>query len=279
VKKRVGFGTVFSYGILIIVFVFMIFPFFWSILTSFKTESQLFTIPPRVLPDPWVIDNYREVFTSPDVSLPLYMINSLIVSSVSTLCALVLSIPAAYGLAKYASRASGAFLIVIMLIRMIPGIAFSIPYFLMIRQMGLFDTRAALILTAIPGQLLMAIWLMEGSFREIPQELEEAAELDGVGVIRKIVSIVVPISLPIIVTVVLFNFIGVWNEFMLASTLVRTASKRTLSVGMYVYQNQWRTFWGQVMAYGVIFSVPGIIITYFCQKGLVSGLTSGAVKA
>lgn len=269
-------STYLTYGILLLMTVFIMFPFLWTLFTSIKTDGQLFAIPPEILPDPLTFKNYADVLK--DGTLMIFMKNSIIVAVVTTLLSLLIAAPAAYGFAKYRFRFSGWLFGFVVAIRMVPAIVLSIPYFLMMSEMQLLNTKTALIFTYLPLELTMCIWLLEGFFRQIPKELEEAAEIDGLGVLGKLVRIIIPISLPSISIAALFSFLISWNEFMLAATLTRTPDAQTMPVGIAYFVTIFQIYWGKLTANGMLYMLPVIVFTLFAQKGLIKGLTAGAVK-
>jgi len=265
-----------SYLILIFMGIFTLFPFLWTFMTSIKTEGQLFSIPPQLWPNPVTFGNYAAVLK--DGSMMQFMYNTLFVTLVTTMLALLLAIPAAYGFSKFHYRFSGLLFAFVVSVRMVPPIILSIPYFLMISELGLLNTKTALIIAYLPLELTMMIWLMEGFFRQFPKELEEAADLDGLDTIGKLARIVVPISLPSISISTLFGFLISWNEFMLASTLTRTSVSQTMPIFIASSVTTFQIFWGKLTANGVLYMLPVILFTLFAQKGIVKGLTAGAIK-
>lgn len=277
VKTKRLLGSAAGYIVLGIVTLFIVFPFLWMALTSIKSEVQLFSIPPIVMPEPATLSNYRHVIE--DGSLVRFFGNSLFASLVSVAISMLVSIPAAYGLARLRFHGSGLVSGLIMFMRMVPGITFCFPYFMLIRAIGLTNTRWALIIMYVPIQLIMSIWLMRNFFMDLPADLEDAADIDGASLLRKICSVVVPISLPAVSTATLFAFLASWNEYILASTLLRSPELWTMPIGISSYTTAFRVYWGELMTNAVMYTVPVIIFTIFAQKGLISGLTVGAVKS
>ena len=256
--------------------IFVLLPFIWIFLTSLKNDIQLFAIPPVLLPTPPTLKNYLDILK--EGNFQSFMKNSLIVSIASTVLAMVIGTPAAYGFAKYRYRLSNPLFAAIVVTRMLPPIVLNIPFFLMMRNMGLINTHWALIIAYLPLELALIIWIMEGFFRQIPREIEEAAEIDGLGVLGKLIRIAVPLSVPAIGVTFIFSFLLAWNEFMLALTLTRTAEAQTMPVGIAGYVTSFQIFWGRMSATGILYILPVIIFTLIAQKGLIKGLTAGAVK-
>ncbi len=276
-KARSYISKMGTYSVLIVVSLLIVFPLFWMALTSFKSEVQLFSIPPIVMPSPFTMNNYETVLRNG--SFVTYFGNSIYIAICTVAISTLLDIPAAYGLARVRFYGSKLVSGVIIFMRMGPGITFCIPYYMLMRSIGLSNTRWALLVMYIPAQLLMSIWLMRNFFLSLPTELEDAADIDGASLLRKIFSVVVPISLPSISTAVLFAFLQAWNEYLLATTMVRSPELWTMPMGMAAYTGAFRIFWGELMTNATLYTIPVIIFTVFAQKGLISGLTVGAVKA
>ncbi len=276
-KARSFISKMGTYSVLIVVSLLIVFPLFWMALTSFKSEVQLFSIPPIVMPSPFTMNNYETVLRNG--SFVTYFGNSIYIAICTVAISTLLAIPTAYGFESVRFYGSKLVSGVIIFMRMVPGITFCIPYYMLMRSIGLSNTRWALLVMYIPAQLLMSIWLMRNFFLSLPTELEAAADIDGASLLRKLFSVVVPISLPSISTAVLFAFLQAWNEYLLATTMVRSPELWTMPMGMAAYTGAFRIFWGELMTNATLYTIPVIIFTVFAQKGLISGLTVGAVKA
>lgn len=274
--KRSKISYLTSYLILSALTVFFLGPFIWTFLTSIKNDLDLFSIPPKLIPDPPTLKNYIEVLS--DGAFQAFMKNSLVITIVSMLISMLIGIPAAYGFAKYRYRYSWLFYGIIIAIRMFPPIVLGIPYFLMMRSLGLINDISSLIITYIPLELTIIIWILEGFFRQIPREIEEAAEMDGLGTIGKMVRIAIPLSLPAIGVASLLGLLASWNEFLFAMTLTGTVDSQTLPVGISGYVTTYQTFFGQMSSAGMLYILPVLLFTVIAQKGLVKGLTAGATK-
>jgi multiple sugar transport system permease protein len=264
------------YALLTIAALFALLPFAWLLTTSLKTDGQIFAVPPNLLPSPVTLAHYDEIWASGD--LADFLRNSLLTAGGSTLVALLIGIPAAYGFARFPFRVGAALLAAIVISRMFPPVALVVPYFRGMRELGLIDTRLALILAYVPVTLPLVVWILEGFFRDFPGELEEAAELDGLGAIGTLRRVVVPLAKPAVSMAALFAFLAAWNEFVLALALTRTPAAQTLPVGLAGYVTQFQTFWGQMTAASVIYLAPVLVVTVLAQRGLVRGLTAGGLK-
>ncbi|NHN34978.1 carbohydrate ABC transporter permease [Paenibacillus agricola] len=274
--KAFRLSNLISYFILILMTVFVLFPFLWTFLTSIKTDVEMFSVPPVFIPQPVTGEHYAAIIS--EGKFQSFMSNSLIVSIISTLISLVVGIPAAYGFAKYRYKFSGLMFASVVAIRMFPPIILGVPFFLMMRQLGLINTHLGLIITYLPLELTLIIWILEGFFRQVPREIEEAAEIDGLGTFGKFVRIALPLSMPAVGVASIFSFLAAWNEFMFALTLTRTESAQTMPIGIAGYVTTFQTFWGKMSATGILYIIPVIIFTIIAQKGMIKGLTAGATK-
>lgn len=273
-KKRVINIGVF---LLLVVFaVIIVFPIVWTLITSLKTDVQMFAIPPDILPDPVTLGHYAEVI-SKDNFLG-YLRNSIVVALVSCTVSMALGIPAAYGFAKYSGKTMKPVFGAVTAVRMVPQVAMVIPYFMIMRNLKLSDSTFGLILTYIPFELTLIVWMLKNFFSQIPAEVEEAAELDGLGAWGILFRVAVPLSKSSIGVTGLMAFLFSWNEFMFALSLTSTSAAQTLPIGIAGYVTSFRTFWGSMSATGILFMIPAFILTFIFQKDLVKGLTAGAVK-
>lgn len=274
--RKIKISNILSYIVLILMSIFVLFPFLWTFLTSIKSDKEMFSIPPVWIPESPNIQNYVEVLGKGDFQH--FITNSIVISFVTLVLALLIGAPAAYGFARYKFKLSGFLFALVVAVRMFPPITLVIPYFIAIRSLGLIDTKVGLMITYLPLMLTLIIWILESFFREVPIDIEEAAEMDGLGTIGKFVRIVLPLSLPAIGVASILGFMVAWNEFMLALTLTQTVEAQTMPVGIAGYVTTFQTYWGQMSANGMMYIIPVIVFTFIAQKGLVKGLTAGAVK-
>lgn len=252
-------------------------PFLWLVTTSFKLESDYLAYPPRFIPDTWTLEGYRILFQREQ--LGHYFLNSLVITLASTALSVALGSMAAYSLSRAALpfRLNGVIAFWMLLTRMYPAIATAIPYFLIIRNLNLLDTRWALIITHTAFNLPFVVWLMIGFFQELPRELERAAKVDGCNAWQRFTRIVLPISGPAIVATSILAAILSWNEFLFAVMLTRNEA-RTLPVVMAGFITDKGLLWNQMTALGVITVLPVMLFAIAVQRYLVRGLTLGAVK-
>jgi len=259
------------YGTLAALLGFFLFPFFWMLLSSLKTNVQVTAFPPLWLFRP-TLQNYIDVFTqNPFVS---YMVNSTIVAVAAVGVGLLFGLPAAYTMARYRQSGLGA---LFLMVRILPGIAFLVPLFVIYRQLGIINTLGGIALAHVVIVLPLVIWIMAGFFEDIPRELEEAALIDGCTRIGTFVRIVLPLSKPGLVAASILSFIASWNNFIFVLIL---GGKDTITLPMAVYS--FVSFedvnWGGLTAAATVITVPILVLSLIVQRYLVGGLTLGAVK-
>lgn len=263
--------------IFIVLGVFFAFPLYWTILTSFKTSAQVFVEKPIFFMDTLYLDNYIEIFTKSDVGT--FFMNSLIVAGCTTLFSLIISTMAGFGLSRYVFRGSRLLRNSILVIRMIPALIYTIPYYIIYSRLHLLDTISGLIMAYISFALPMGIWLAISFFTDIPQEIYESAEIDGCGEWRMYLSIALPLVKAGIAVIAILLFVQAWNEFGLALVLQSSDAKKTLPIGIAsIVQTHKDTPSGSLAAAGVIAMIPAMILALTTQKYIVKGTMAGAIK-
>lgn len=267
---RIIEGVVF-YVTLSSLLLFFLFTLGWMILSSFKSNVQVTAYPPLWVFRP-TLQNYIDVFTkNPFFS---YMLNSTIIAVSAVGVGLVCGLPAAYSMARHRQAALGFF---VLTARILPGIAFLVPLFVIYRQLGLINTHVGIILTHIIIVLPMIVWIMAGFFEDIPRDLEDAALIDGCSRVATFARIVLPLSLPGIVAATILSFIASWNNFIFVLIL---GGKDTITLPMAVYS--FVSFedvnWGGLTAAATIITVPILALSLVVQRFLAGGLTMGAIK-
>lgn len=260
---------------LLVTCVLFLLPIFWILSTSLKPTSEILVTPTSLWPRELTPDHYAAALAG---DFRRYLVNSLIAAFGSTAIGLLLAVPAAFGFAKFRYPGSSALLSFTVVTRVFPPIALALPFFLQFRSWGLIDTPLGLIVAYLPIVLPLMIWILAGFFRDFPDELIEAARLDGLGVFGTLVRIVVPLSLPALGVAILFGFLVSWNEFVIALTITRTPAAQTMPVGISTLVTQFQTLWGEMMAVAAVYLLPVLAVTLLTQRGLVKGLMSGATK-
>lgn len=270
-KQVKAASSVLFYAGLILILAVMLFPFIWMFLASFKTQVQIMSTNQLFIFQP-ITDNYKTVFSQYEFIKPI--LNSLIVGLGSTLLALLLGLPAAYSISRYKQNLLG---IIILMVRFIPGITFLIPWFLIFSNLGLIDTHFALSLSHLLINLPFVIWIMIPYFDSLPRELEEAAIVDGSSILGLFVRIIIPLSVPGIITASLLSFIFSWNNLVFSMALAG-GNTTTLPLAIFNFISYALIDWGALMAAAVIITIPILIISLITQRFIIQGLTAGAVK-
>ena len=264
------------YLLVIAIVVESVFPFYYAILTSFKTGTQLFVV--DYWPKDFSLANYINVLTTG--SFIQNLVNSVIVASSVVAIALLMAVTAAYALSRVQFRGRGLLLLTILSVSMFPQIAVLAGLFELIRFFGLFNTLWGLIFSYTIFTLPFTVWILTTFMRQLPKELEEAAIMDGCGPLRIIFEVFMPLLWPALVSTGLLAFIGAWNEFLFALTFVVDDNERTVpvSISLITGSTAYEIPWGSIMAASVIVTVPLLLLVLAFQKKIVSGLTAGAVK-
>jgi N,N'-diacetylchitobiose transport system permease protein len=260
----------------VLVLLVTVFPIYWMVATGFKRGVDILSFEPRWLPIPGTLENYRAAIGKPHFLEDVR--NSVIVVTVTVLVSLALAFLAALAAARY--RFSGRALLIIMLIviQMVPLEALIIPIYLTLDRAGQTDRLAGIIVTYLTFVLPFSIWTLRGFIVNIPEELEEAAMVDGctrAGAFRRILF---PLVAPGLVATAVFSFILVWNDYLIAYVLLRSPEKQTLGIWLASFTTNHGTEWGAVMAGSTLFAIPAVLFFLLVQRRVVSGLTAGAVK-
>lgn len=256
--------------------VFAGFPVLWMLCSSLKDNSAIFAWPPKFIDKTASFDAYMEVLTDP-VKIRFF-VNSYIVSGCVVIVTLIIGILAAYAFSRFDFKGKSLFNSLIVSVQAIPPIVLLIPYMGLIVAMKLFDTYFALILTYLITTLPYCILMMTGYFNTLSKELDEAVMIDGGSRWKALWSILVPISLPGMVSVGMYTFMQAWNEYLFALALTQKTEMRTVPIGINLLMGQHGYDWSQMMAMSVLGSIPVLILFLFFQKYFIAGMSSGGVK-
>ena len=269
--KRVLF-----YLLVLVIVVVSVFPFYYAILTSFKSGTDIFRV--SYWPTSFSLQNYQSVLTSG--SFPRNLLNSIFVATVPVLLALFLAVTAAYALSRVRFRGRSLLLMTILAVSMFPQIAVLAGLFEVIRSLGIYNTPWALIFSYTIFTLPFTVWVLTTFMRDLPVEIEEAAIVDGATPWVIITRVFLPLMWPALVTTGLLAFISAWNEFLFALTFTSSNNTRTVPVAIALLSggSQFETPWGLIMAASVIVTVPLVVLVLIFQRKIVSGLTAGGVK-
>ena len=273
-----------SYNIAAVVILFIfILPALWIVFTAFRPANEINVTPPIWIPRELTLDAFASLFgLNPDVAagVPVkeYMRNSLTVAIISTIVSVSLGTMAGYAFSRFHFKGHTILFLLIMLSRSVPGIALGFPLFLLMRNYGLIDTRTGLAFVYIAINIPFTAWLMDGFFRQIPKELDEAAYIDGCGHWSAFWRIDLPLALPGMSAAAIFAFLAAWNEYQIASLITKTPASKTFPVGLYDFTTQFTVDWRGMTAMSVLMILPAIVFVIFTQRRLTEGLTFGALK-
>jgi len=263
-------------------------PALWIILTSIRIRTEIDSHPPIWIPRTLTFDSYKILFGMPTPegafglggSIPVaqYARNSIIVALVSTAIAIVIGTLAGYAFSRFSFRGKQSLFLAFMLGRAIPGIALSLPLFVLFARAKLSDTLPGLILIYVALTIPFTAWLMDGFFRAIPEELDDAARIDGCSHWGAFWRVALPLALPGAAASAIFAFLTCWNEFALASTITRTPKSRTFPPALFEFTGQFVSDWRGMTAMAVLMLIPAVVFVAVIQRQLMEGLTSGAMK-
>jgi multiple sugar transport system permease protein len=272
-KRR---GMVIRLILLLPMLIFVLFPFYWIFITSFKTDLQIQTFKSIYAPNPWTLEQYQTLLTK--TSFLIWFRNTVIVATVSTAISVFMAALAAYALARLKFTGAGAITTLLLITYLLPASLLFIPLYKILTDLGVINTHAALILTYPTFLMPFATWVMMGYFRSIPVELEEAALIDGANRFSAFWRITLPLAAPALLSVTLFAFTNAWNEFLFAFVFITSENLKTLPVGLQLLVFGDIYPWGQLMAASLLMAVPVVCVYIYAQRFLVEGLTAGSVK-
>ena len=255
--------------------VFYGFPYAYLVLTSFKSPGAALEIPPQVWPSHFTFANYSSVLSQPGIVKAF--VNSIVIAVLATAIAVLLAVPAAYGVVRYRTRAGRVFVTGALVVRMVPAIAIGVPFVGLMARLHLTDTQLGVALAHITIALPLSIWLMSSFFEATPMELEESARIDGCSRLGALARVIVPITSGGIAVTAVFAFLASWNDFLFALLLTAQRSE-TVPVMIGNFQTEYGNEWASMTALAVLYSLPVVVATLLFQRKIVSGLTLGAVK-
>ncbi len=265
-----------------VVMVIMCVPGLWVVLSGFRPNREILAKPPIWIPQDLTLSNFAKIFGfgAEQVAIPVlsYFGNSMVIAITSTLIALSIGMAGGYAFARFRFRFKNSVFLGLMLFRAVPGIALSLPVFMLWSWLGIIDTQLGLIIVYVSLNVPFTIWLIDGFFRQIPISLSEAAQVDGCTRWQAFWKIEFPLARSGVAAAGVFAFLTSWNEFALASQLTRSTDSKTLPVGLMDFTAQFTIDWAGMCAMAVIIIVPALVLTFLVQKHLISGLTFGGVK-
>ena len=269
-------NTVLFYVFLVIFVLVSVFPLIWIFKMSIVTKTELFATPPTILPHTPTTAEYVQIFSDPTFQQAL--VNSAIISTLTTVICLFFGSIAAYAISRLRFRFKSAVMTLILAISFFPAVAIIAPLFIQYVQVGLINTYASVIITDTVFALPLTIWLLVAFFRELPVDLEDAAKVDGATTIQALRMVILPLAAPGVFTAAILTFIYAWNEFLVANTFAFDENTQPVTVTIPNFATIYTVDYGAQAAAAVVVTVPLVILVLIFQRWIVSGLTAGAVK-
>ena len=262
----------------ILIAVVFLFPLFWIVVSSFKTNAEIFAVPTRIFPKSLQFSNYADQLFGKNHAFRAYM-NSAVVALGCMAVSLVLAVPAAYGLGRYKMPFKKGIIAVFLVTQMLPASLLLTPLYLTYSRLNLINTYFAPILSCATISIPFIVVILRPIFFGYPQELEDAAKLDGCSRFSAFIRIMIPIARTGLVTVACFSFIHGWNDLVYSMTFNNKEVRRPMTAAIYSLISEFGTQWNAIMAYGVLLVIPVVFMFVFLQKYIIGGLTAGAVKS
>jgi len=272
-QRRKTRSNVLRYILLVPFLVLASAPFAWMVITSLKPSTQVYTTPIRWLPDPPTLENYVTVLTRTD--FPRVFTNTLFVAGTTALISTSIAILAAYGISRLASRHTERLLFVLLFAQMIPTVLLVVPYFMLFRTMNLIDTLWVLVITNVSFTAPIATWLLRRFMDKVPIELDQAAMIDGCSRIGALVRVILPAVRAGVGAVFFYTFLVAWHEYLFALSLTQSGKNQVATVSIASLVGQYSVDWGQLMALGVLITLPLVVLFIFVEKNLIEGLAGG----
>ena len=278
-KTKIWSTLLLIIGLLILMF-FVLFPFFWLIISSIKPADEIFALIPSILPKKVTFIGYTYAFSlSPGPDLMPYLINSLEVAGVTALLTTFFAATGGYAIGRRRFPGMQIIIIFLMLAQMFQGPVIMVAWYRMAAQLKILNTLTGLVLIYLTSTIPISVWLMSGFFKSIPYELEEAAQIDGCSHLRTFWQVVLPLAKGGLVSIVIYAFILAWNDYQYALFLTNSKSAMTVQLAIGQLMGSLGVInWGGIMACGVIVTIPVILLFGCIQRYLIEGLTAGAVK-
>lgn len=276
-KQRYFTKSFIIHALAILSMIPIVFPVYWLAISVLQAPTSIISIPVKLFPTNFSLYHLSFVFS--EFNVGRHLLNSVIISVVSVICTLAVACLAAFSYIAYRFKLRETFSRMILFIYMFPQILIIVPIYVLMSRIGLINTYLGLILCYMAFEMPICIWTMQAYFETIPRDLIDAAEIDGLSRIRTLWHIFLPVALPGLSASAIMTFIGIWNNFILANTLLIKLSTKTLPVIIVDFATRDSSQQGIILAASLVVCIPSFIFAVFAQKYLVGGLTSGAVKS
>lgn len=277
-KKIRGKKNVFLCIVAVLLLCVLLFPVFWILVTSLKTEQEIFRIPPTIIPEQLNLKSYVAQVETGDFNMFRSFGNSFLIAVGAMLIAVVLAVPASYGIAKYRFKGRSFILLSFLVTQMLPVAVLLTPMFMLFKGMHVYNTPMAAILADATIGIPFSILILKNYFASIPKELEEAAYIDGCNRFSAFIRVLIPIAKPGVMVCAIFSFLYAWGDLAYGMTFIIDQQKRPITAGIFNFMGQYGTKWSYLTAFAVVTIIPVALIFIFMQKYIISGMTSGAVK-
>lgn len=256
----------------------LLFPLFWIVVTSLKTEQEIFRVPPTLFPEVLNTKSYAAQIETGDFNMFRSFANSLLISFGAMILAVLLAVPASYGIAKYQFKGKKIMVMGFLVTQMLPVSVLLTPMFILFKNMHLYNTPFAAVLADATIGIPFSVLILKNYFASIPKELEEAAYIDGCNRFTGFIRVLIPIAKPGIMVCSIFSFLYAWGDLAYGMTFILDQQKRPITAGIFNFMGQYGTKWSYLTAFAVVTIIPVALIFIFMQKYIISGMTSGAVK-
>lgn len=270
-RKRLGVNA--SALVLTVVAVLMLLPMLWMAFTSVKPDSAIFSRTPLAWPAAFTLDHYANLFTR--FHFGTSFVNSTVIAVVTVVVSVVVGGLAAYGFARYPWRGSGLALALLMVARMVTPAALVVPLYVIMQTLGLLNSVTGVIVGVTVLNLPFVVWILKPFFETVPREIEEAAELDGLSPFAVFFRIVLPLARPGIMTAVLFSFLAGWTDLLFPMTFITDDEVMPLTSSLLQMQTGYKIYWGELMAGGIVLTLPAVVLCFALQRYLLRGLRTG----
>lgn len=277
-NNRKQLGRVGFYLGLALFLLVTLFPFFVMLMTSFKSPKEAISLHPTIFPQTWTLQHYIDIFNPTIFPFLTYFKNSLVVSLISSAIAVLIGILGAYALSKLRFKGRMTINASFYAVYMFSGILLVVPLFKIITALGIYDTELALIITMVTQTLPTAVFMLKSYFDTIPDEIEEAAMMDGLNRLQIIFYITVPLAISGLVSVFVYCFMVAWNDYLFASIFLSSSANFTLPVGLSTLFSTPDYIWGRMMAASLVTALPVVVMYALSERFIKSGLTAGGVK-
>lgn len=280
-RERVS-SAILYYVLITLLLCIILIPIYWLIMPSFLPASEMFAFPPRLVPRSFTLKNYYDlIITYPKtvtIDMPFYLRNSFVACGIASVIVLVISTLAGYALARFSFRGKETLRTAIILTQMMPAVLFFIPIYLFMKRLGLVNNLLALILM-YPGMVApFSTLISEAYIMNIPQEIEESALLDGAGTGTILSRIIFPLSAPMVVAILIYSFVWMWNDLIISLVLCHANEVRTASVGLFGFIGAATVEWGGLLAGTVLCVLPPLVLFAFFQRFIIQGILAGSLK-